>query len=199
MAEQGRIEGDRVWRAVAVATFCTLVLLTACSSDDSSSATTTTAQSGEGTGGTDGGTIDDTVPIPPDPGVVEAAITEPADFGDGIVARVAAVEDIEVDAFMPGEVSGPGVSITVELTNGTDAAVDLDSLSVELVSPGDVYATPITTREDTRLVGELAPGASGEGTYVFSIPTADRADVAVRVNYSPPEPTVIFQGDLADV
>jgi hypothetical protein len=48
-------------------------------------------------------------------------------------------------------------------------------------------------------VGELAPGASGEGTYVFSIPTEDRADVAVRVNYSPPEPTVIFQGSLADV
>jgi hypothetical protein len=202
VAEQGRIAADRVWRAVIVATLVSVVLLSACSSDDPEAgasgerdgSTTTTAG-----GGTDGGTIDDTVPPAPTPTVIEAAIDAPADFGDGISARVVTVEDVEVDAFMPGEISGPGVAITVELANGSAEAVNLDNLSVELVMTGNRFATPITTQEDTRLVGDLGPGATGEGTYVFSISPEDRTEVAVQVNYAPPKPTILFQGSLLDV
>jgi hypothetical protein len=147
---------------------------------------------------TDGGTIHDTVPPVSKPSLKPVALDAVAEFGDGVTASLTGVESLEVEAFMPGEISGPGVAITVELTNGSDAAINLDNVSVELVATGDRYATLITTRENTHLTGELAPGATAEGTYVFTIADEDRGAVTVEVTYAAPKPTALFQGRLAD-
>ena len=100
---------------------------------------------------------------------------------------------------MPGEISGPGVSITVELTNGSTEPINLGDVAVELVATGDRYATLITTQENTHLDGELAPGGTADGTYVFTIADEDRAAITVQVTYAAPKPTALFAGSLADV
>jgi hypothetical protein len=173
-------------------------MLAACADDDGSSdaadATTTTEVLGEA----DGGTINETVPTVEKPVVEPVAIGELGAFGDGVTTRVVETEAVEAEAFMPGEVSGPGLAITVEITNGSDTAINLDSTIVDLVGEGDVYATLITPREETALSGDLAPGATSEGTYLFTMPVEDRANVAVQVSYAAPKPTVVFTGSLAD-
>lgn len=196
MAEQGRNRADRVWRGLVVAS---VLGLAACSdgadarnaSTDGGGTTTTTAEAPA-----DGGTVDETVPTTPavvrDPVAIDAI----ADFGDGVTARITSVEPAEAEAFMPGETSGPGVRITLALTNGTDAALDLDLVTVELFDGADRPATLITPHEVTQLTGTLAPGESSAGSYLFTIAVADRSDVEVRVTYAAPNPTVVFQGSL---
>jgi len=199
VAEQGRSATDPGWRVLSVA--CLVVLVAACSGGDDAGATITTTTRGEGGPGAtdDGATIDDTVPPASKPVVDPVAIDEVAEFGDGVTARLSAVEDVEVEAFMPGEVSGPGVAITLEISNGSTDPINLDNVTVDLVEPPDVSATLITTHEDTRLAGDLAPGDTGTGTYQFTIAVDARAEIAVRVTYAAPEPTVVFEGSLADV
>jgi hypothetical protein len=199
VAESGRkVRGDR-WRALAAA--LVLVALAACSGDDGAGAgprteDTTTA---EATGETDGGTIYDTVPPVTKPQLDPVPLDATAEFGDGVTAGLTALESVEVEAFMPGEISGPGVAVTVELVNGSSAPIDLGNVAVELVATGDRYATLITMHENAQLRGELAPGATAEGTYVFTLAAEDRADVVVQVSYAAPKPTALFQGSLSDV
>ncbi|MEQ1785491.1 MAG: hypothetical protein ABL966_00445 [Acidimicrobiales bacterium] len=164
------------------------------SAADDGGATSTTATAGEAPA--DGGTVDETVPTTPavvrDPVAIDAV----ADFGDGVTARITDVEAAEAEAFMPGEVSGPAVRLTVALTNGTDAPLDLDLVTVELVDAAGQPATLVTPHEVTQLTGDLAPGATSDGSYLFTIAVADRSDVEVRVTYAAPNPTVVFQGSL---
>jgi hypothetical protein len=188
------------------------VLLTgACSDDDdpaaadtsdateaTDAATTDTDAPGTGDGGsgTDG-TINDTVPEGEGAGALPAVgFDATADFGGGITARLVGIEATEVEATLPGEVSGPGVAITAELRNDSAAAVDLSQALVDLVATGDRYAPLITTADDTGLAGSLAAGATAEGTYLFTIDPADRAEVTILVTYAVAEPTATFTGSL---
>ncbi len=202
MAEHRRRSGDRAWRALAVTA---VLVLGACADDDDDAGpdTTDTTEAPDTTAGAageaDGGTIYDTVPAGEKAVLDPVALGELGDFGDGVTTRVTDIESVAVEAFMPGEISGPGVAITVELTNGTSAPIDLGSVTVDLVATGDRYATLITTRDDSALSGELAPGATGAGTYVFTIADEDRDAVVVQVTYTAPKPTVVFEGSLADV
>jgi hypothetical protein len=199
VAEQGRSATDPGWRVLSVA--CLIILLAACSSgDDATAPTTTTVRGGSGPDATDdGATIDDTVPPAEKPVVDPVPIDAVGEFGDGVTAQLTAVDDVDVEAFMPGELSGPGVAITIEVTNGSGEPINLDNVTVDLVEPPDVSATLITTHEDTSLRGDLAPGATATGTYEFTIAADARADVSVRVTYAAPKPTVVFEGSLADV
>ena len=121
-----------------------------------------------------------------------------ADFGDGVTATVSAIEPVTAEASLPGEVGGPGVAITVEITNGSAGAVDLDAVTVDLTDASGASATPITPPEPEELSGSVAPGESAQGRYVFSLPTDDRAGATLRVSYSADAPSVLFTGDLPD-
>jgi hypothetical protein len=192
-----------VWRGAAAV--AAVVVLAACSGDDGGdgdASATTRGDRGvttEAASDTDGGTIYDTVPAGEKQILAPVALDDVAEFGDGVTARLTGFEALDVEAFMPGEISGPGVSITVELTNGSTEPIDLGNVAVELVATGDRYATLITTQENTHLEGELAPGGTADGTYVFTIADEDRAAITVQVTYAAPKPTALFTGSLADV
>jgi hypothetical protein len=120
-----------------------------------------------------------------------------AGFGDGISVRIVDMEAVDAEAYMPGEVSGPGAAISLEITNGSATDLDLDMLPVDPVNAADRSATLITSRETVAHSGTLAAGASAEGTYLFTIAVDDRSDVSLRVNNLASEPTVVFEGSLA--
>jgi hypothetical protein len=180
-----------------------VLLLAACSDDDGASeATTTTADGSDGftpTSGTEDAGTDDggdegvsdgsaepgntdapTVDIDPLPPV---AVGEPSDFGDGLVATVTEVEAIDLEAQAPGEVAGPGVLVTLELRNDTDADVDLGGVSVNASYADGVPAALHQTGPVDPLMGTLEPGDRATGTYAFRVPTAEQGSIVLDVHH----------------
>ena len=122
MAEQRRTERNRGWRAACAAS---LLLLVACSDGDDRAASQTTETTSGSNAESDAGTIEDTVTTSPELVVEPVAIGEVGAFGDGVTTRVTNVEAVEAEAFMPGEMSGPALAVTIEISNGTAAPVEL--------------------------------------------------------------------------
>ena len=125
-------------------------------------------------------------PIPPD---------EVADFGTGVTAAIVDVEAVDGVAALPGEISGPALRVTVRLTNGSAAALDLGQTLVDVTygadrTPGLALGEP----GGAPLAGSLAPGASAQGVYVFGIPVDERGQVQVTVMYDVTAPIVVFEG-----
>jgi len=95
------------------------------------------------------------------------AVAHPADFGNGIVASVAAVEGVDVEATRPGETAGPAAAVRVTVENSSGVPVNLDGLVVNASDESGTPLVPNFTSHAHPLSGVLAPGQSREGTYVF--------------------------------
>lgn len=167
-----------------------------------------------------------TTPVPPPvPGNIHrtvravAVTTKPpvslravAHFGTGVTARIMSVRAIEYHAVAPGQVSGPGLRLVIQVSNGTGKPVDLANAVVEIAdargTPG-VYMNitpagsgggaghPGPGNFSYPLRGLLAPGHQASGTYVFTIPAGYRTPVTVNFSYAGGGPVVLFKGDAA--
>ena len=148
-----------------------------------------------------------TTGVPPSPtslvtvpeGVIEVAdpidTDEVADFGTGVTAEIVALEAVDGVAELPGEISGPALRVTVRLTNGTDAALALARVQVDLNSGRDrAPGLALTEPGAAPFVGELAQGDSADGVYVFGVPVDRRDQVQVLVLYSVDAPMAVFEG-----
>ena len=167
-----------------------------------------------------------TTPVPPPvPGNVHQTVravtvtTKPpvslravAAFGAGVTARIISIKAIEYHAVGPGQVSGPGLRLVIQVNNGTAKPIGLDNAVVTIAdargTPGvAMNITPTTSRDDTShpgsgnfshpLRGLLAPGHKASGTYVFTIPAGHRNPVTVNFSYAGGGPVVLFKGDAA--
>ena len=123
------------------------------------------------------------------------ALDGTASFGTGVTARLTAVESVAGEASGPGEVAGPAVRVTVELHNGTNHALALNMVVVDVfagseLAPGEPLSGPGVRWFD----GTLEPGDDATGVYVFGVPADRRDQVHVRVSYDPLAPTVLFEG-----
>jgi hypothetical protein len=161
---------------------------------DDSSDTTVPAGDGEGS-------IQETVEADPDAATDVAepvGIGDTADFGNGVSARLTAVEAVEAEAHLPGEFSGPAVALTIEVTNGSSGTIDLGTVTVDLTFRDGLSAYPVLDPERRPFSGDLASGDAASGSYVFTLDPAERSDVALRLSYTTEAPTVIFAGSVAD-
>lgn len=154
-----------------------------------------------------GPTAPPTTGVPPSPtslvtvpdGEIEVAdpidTDEVADFGTGVTAEIVDLEAVDGVAKLPGEISGPSLRVTVRLTNGTDAPLALARVQVDLNSGSDrAPGLALTEPDAAPFVGELAPGDSADGVYVFGVPVDRRDQVQVLVLYSVDAPMVVFEG-----
>jgi hypothetical protein len=118
------------------------------------------------------------------------------DFKTGLTVELASIAAVQAEAKGPGEISGPGLRVTVAAANDGEDAVSLDSVVVFLSYGSD--RTPATqfTSSSEPLAGDLSPGSSRQGTYVFTVPTDQRDDVRVEVSYTGSAPTVAFTGSV---
>lgn len=131
-----------------------------------------------------------------DPTAPPVDLEEPAGIG-ALTARLARIEAIEGEADGPGEIAGPALRVTVELTNGGAAEADLTGVVVNLYhGPDAAPAEMLAGSGSDWLEGSLAPGATVTGVYVFTVPADDRVPVQVTVFVTPDEPTVLFEGAL---
>ncbi|MEU2205269.1 hypothetical protein AB0P19_12020 [Microbacterium oleivorans] len=121
-------------------------------------------------------------------------IDEPIELSTGLVIELDSVSATSVTAATPGEVSGPAVVVKLTARNDSRETADLDSAVVTLTAADGEYGIGTTAGPNTPLAGDLEPGDSASGSYVFMLdPAADRS-VTVSVNYSAGEPVAEFSG-----
>ncbi|MFK4789343.1 hypothetical protein [Microbacterium sp. ZW T5_56] len=125
------------------------------------------------------------------------APTETAMGADGASVALVGTEALDVVGQLPGEVSGAGMKVTVEITNTTDAPMNMDYVAVNLYTGNErTPALPIPSADSGGFGGELAVGESVTASYVFLLDEDVRGDVLIGVDYLPGAATVTFRGSL---
>ncbi|UZN04314.1 hypothetical protein [Cellulomonas sp. S1-8] len=143
---------------------------------------------------------------PPDAAVPAAPVADylelppvtldaPADYGNGTTARVVGLAAVQAEAHGVGEVSGPAVAVTVELTAGSEQ-VDLGDVVVNLYGPS-AAAAPVVAGDPHHepFAGVLRAGSSARATYVLR-PAEPDAVARITVAYSGAVPAATFEGPL---
>lgn len=126
------------------------------------------------------------------------ALSQASTYSNGVSARVVSIGAFVAKARRPGEISGPALAITVEVTNAGSDSVSLDSLAVNAYySAAGSPATRVGDGAGTPLRGQLAVGKSARATYAFTVPADQRHLVVVAVSYRDGAATALFSGDLS--
>lgn len=144
--------------------------------------------------GSDGGTDEAEAPEPREtlePRPFDAAATpEP-----GVTVRVPKVEKVTGEANVPGEVGGPSLRFTVELTNGTGKTLDLRTVVVNAYyGPDRTPAPPLLKPGGKAFEPEAGADDSARGVFVFNIPAEFQDDVELEVDPGVGKAIVIFTG-----
>lgn len=134
-------------------------------------------------------------PKTPAPVPTESAkIDAPVDFETGVTVSLKSVKSTTVTARTPGEISGPAVVVTVAISNDSTDTVNVDSAVVSLTADKGGFGVGTTAGDPKPLAGDIAPGKSVTGTYVFMLDPAKGRSVTVSVNYGAGEPVAVFTG-----
>lgn len=125
-------------------------------------------------------------------------LDDEAAVGDGVTGRLVSIEAVQGDGEGVGNVDGPSLLVTVELTNGTDGPLSFDAAVVEAYTGPDLApATLLDDAQASPLRGTAAPGESLTGSYVFFVPEDQRDDVTVQIGYQAGAPYLVFTGSAS--
>jgi hypothetical protein len=109
--------------------------------------------------------------------------------------RVPTVEEVTGEANVPGEVGGPALRFTVELTNGTGRTLDLRTVVVNAYyGPDRTPATPLLQPGGEAFEPEVAADGSASGVFVFTVPPEFQDAVELEVDPGVGASIVIFTG-----
>ncbi|WP_394553144.1 hypothetical protein ACDF64_02115 [Agromyces sp. MMS24-JH15] len=120
-------------------------------------------------------------PPPADP----VPIDQPAEIAPALTARITSIEAVQGEAQGPGEIDAPSIRVAVEIRNDTDAASSLSTATVT-----GYYGSAMTPAPELREPGgtpfpaSVAAGGRAEAVFIFSVPTDERDDVTIMVDYS---------------
>ena len=123
-------------------------------------------------------------------------LESPASVADAQVKL--AVEAVNVEATVPGEVSGPAVRVKVTATAGS-TALDLSGASVTVTyGQESTPAVMLTSDQQSQtLPDSVAAGGTATGVYDFAVPEGSRDQVVVRVYLNSQEPVAVFSGAVS--
>jgi hypothetical protein len=122
-------------------------------------------------------------------------ITASATFGGRVTARILSTESITAQAHGPGEISGPGVALTIRISNESNDAVDLGSVTVNVTGSVGGPGLQLLGPPATSFSGSLAAGRAAQAVYVFTIPVPQRSPMTVSISYSAAAPVLVFRGN----
>lgn len=138
------------------------------------------------------------------PGVPESARTvqatsadfdRPAQWSDGASVRVVGATQRVTQGSGPGTRAGqPQTVFTVEVTNGSGAPLDLNSVVVQATYGSGTQASPLYDDDTVDFGGSLAPGTTATGVYSFAIPPAELGAVSLSVDVDGYRFPVVFAG-----
>jgi hypothetical protein len=116
--------------------------------------------------------------------VSAADFAAPAEWADGATVRVTAARQQVTSGTGPGELSGqPQTVFTLELTNGSDAALDVNAVVVQVAyGAGRTQASPLYDSETADFGGTVEPGGTTTAIYSFAIPADQLGDVVLSVD-----------------
>lgn len=116
---------------------------------------------------------------------------------EGIEISLSKLQAVQGEATLAGETSGPAIRATVRIVNTGSEPLDLEYVTVNAyVGEDRAPAGMLTQPGGAPFEGTLAPGASAEGTYIFSVAESDRDDVTLTVDYLFGAKIAVFRGDL---
>jgi len=122
------------------------------------------------------------------------SLDDEADFGTGVTAVLLDVAKVEAEARGPGEVVGPGLAVTVRITNDSGGEISLDEVVVDLyAADGSPSTISFGDERTSEFSGALAAGTSAEATYVARVANSS-GEITVTVSYEPGNPAVSFVG-----
>ena len=126
------------------------------------------------------------------------SLDDTARFGTGLELRVTDLEPVRGVARGPGEIAGPAVRLTVQLTNHGERRISLESVVLS-VSYGRAQtpAMTLTGPGGQPFGGTLGPGRSQRARYVFAIPVSARDRVRVVASYTGSAPSVELAGSVS--
>lgn len=129
------------------------------------------------------------------PKPVRVPIEEPAELGGGVAVDIVRIEAVEGEARGPGETSGPALRFTVRVVNDSDEPLSLRAaVLTAYYGAEDTPAGDLSGPGVRMLKGELAPGGTAQGRYVFAVPTDERDRVRVDFSVGAERPRAVFVG-----
>ncbi|TFV90710.1 DUF4352 domain-containing protein [Blastococcus sp. CT_GayMR16] len=203
-------DGRRRWLLVALAAVVVAALVvvwllvrsdddpgSAVQSGTSSSATSSSTPSASATESASPPAPGPTDANEPPPALPPVALDARGEVGNGVVATLPSIDEIQSEAQGPGNIAGPAIRVTVRIENGTAEAVSLGGVAVNMYTGAELTpASPLEDPSRREFTGTLAPGQSAEGVYVFSVPSDARDSVTVEVGYIAGAPLLLFTGPV---
>lgn len=119
-----------------------------------------------------------------------------APVGEGVTVALSDLEAVEGEASMPGEIAGPSLRFTVTFTNDSDEAYSLTGAVTNVYYGTDqIPAIELAEPGGSALPAEVGPGETATGVFIYNVPTDDRDQVRITVDYAAAEPAVVFEGE----
>ena len=127
--------------------------------------------------------------------VSAADFAAPASWSDGAALRVTDARQQVTTGRGPGELSGqPQTVFSLELVNGSGAALDLNAVVVQAVYGDGQQASPLYDSETVDFGGTLAPGGTATAVYSFAIPEDQLGNVVLSVDVDGYRFPAVFSG-----
>jgi len=115
-------------------------------------------------------------------------------FGEGLAVRVTGESETTLTGSVPGEVSGPGVLVTVTFRNGSTVPVDLDGIRVAASGPGGTPAPSVDGPPAKAPTGILAPEGTAQGSFAFSLPRGSVRSMTLQITSISSADVVVVRG-----
>lgn len=129
--------------------------------------------------------------------VKRAGLRSEVTLPNGVRVKATSIKNIQATAQTPGEMVGAALAITLRLKNSSENPINIDSAVIGLSDATGNPAQPTTSDPFKPFQGEIAPGSTSLGTYVFLIPKQDRKDLVLTVEYLAGQPIADFVGDAS--
>ena len=141
------------------------------------------------------------VPVPPlgDKPPVQGSGTDPLSPVQGVQVKLVALTPLTTSARGVGEIVGPGLAVTIEVSGAPAGGLDLSGATVGLnTGPESTPASPaLSDPRNAPLPAALAAGKTARGTYIFLAPNETGTAVAIQVLLATHQPVLVFQASVA--
>jgi hypothetical protein len=120
------------------------------------------------------------------------AVGKGVPINEGVSVTVEKTQEVDLTARGPGEVAGPGVAVTVTLANNSKSPVNLSGATVNAFV-GNTPASPSDSDPAAPFVGELPPGSTATGVYVFGAPDGARGGWTIQIEQNESKYVAVVQ------
>lgn len=137
------------------------------------------------------GATDAVEPLPP----VEVPFDQEAQPAPGVVVAMEGIEAVEGEPQGPGEVAGPALRATIKITNASDGDLRTLGAVANLYYGSDgLPASTVFGPGGISFPEVLGAGETASGSFVFTVPLAERGQIRVTLDLAASVPTTVFVG-----